>query len=165
MMVEADAEIFVDVPEKARDDMVILLPGEERTGDAPLSWPERVDTETSHMDNRAQAVYPPHLISEINVFDGVLSENRLFELSDSEQLRLRLRLFRLNGVTSGLCSARFTLHDNSTNSREILDRIVATGVPGAHVKCIQSFQSGQVDFTFTRTDSRDLFLSKAAITI
>lgn len=163
MMVEADAEIFVDVPEKARDDMVILLPGEERTGDAPLSWPERVDTEMSHMDNRAQAVYPPHLISEINVFDGVLPENRLFELSDSEQLRLRL--FRLNGVTSGLCSARFTLHDNSTNSREILDRIVATGVPGAHVKCIQSFQSGQVDFTFTRTDSRDLFLSKAAITI
>lgn len=46
-----------------------------------------------------------------------------------------------------------------------MDRIVVTGVHRAHVKCLQRFQSGQVDVTFTRTDSRDLFLRKAGITI
>ena len=46
-----------------------------------------------------------------------------------------------------------------------MDRIVATGVPWAHVKCLQRFRSGQVDFTFTLSDSRDLFLSTAGITI
>lgn len=113
------------------------------------------------MEHGAQAVYPSHLVSEVNAFDGVLPQHRLGELSDSEQLRL----FRLNGVVSRPCSARFTLHDNTIDSREILGRIVATGVPRAHIKCIQRFRSGQVDVTFTRTDSRDLFLSKAAITI
>ena len=42
---------------------------------------------------------------------------------------------------------------------------MATGVLRSHIKCIQRFRSGQVDVTFTRADSRDLFLSKAAITI
>lgn len=46
-----------------------------------------------------------------------------------------------------------------------MDRIVVTGVHRAHVKCLQRFRSGQVDVTFTPTDSRDLFLRKAGITI
>ena len=160
-MAEADAEMFVDVPERPREDVEVILPTSERTENASLSWADRVENGESHIDHGAQAVYPSHLVSEVNAFDGILPQNRLGELSDSE----RLRLFRLNGVPSRPCSARFTLHDNSVDSREILNRIVATGVPRSHIKCLQRFRSGQVDVTFTRADSRDLFLSKAAITI
>ena len=158
---DADAEMFVEVAENPREDVVITLPSDERTSDVPPRWADIVVNEESHMANRAQAVYPAHLLSEVNTFDGVMPETRLGELTDAE----RLRLFRLNTLPSRPCSARFTLHDNSVDSREIMDRIVATGVPRAHVKCIQRFRSGQVDVTFTRTDSRDLFLSKAGITI
>ena len=145
-MAEADAEMFVDVPERPREDVEVILPTSERTENASLSWADRVENGESHIDHGAQAVYPSHLVSEVNAFDGILPQNRLGELSDSE----RLRLFRLNGVPSRPCSARFTLHDNSVDSREILNRIVATGVPRSHIKCLQRFRSGQVDVTFTR---------------
>ena len=125
VMAEADAEMFIDVPERPRNDIEITLPTAERTGDILLSWADRVENGESHMEHGALAVYQPHLVSEVNTFDGVLPQHRLGELSDSEQLRL----FRLNGVPSRPCSARFTLHDNTINSREILGKIVATGVP------------------------------------
>ena len=59
-MAEGDAEMFVDVPENPREDAVISLPSAERSSDASLSWADRVANEESHMDGRAQAVYPPH---------------------------------------------------------------------------------------------------------
>ena len=121
-MAETDAEVFIDVPERPRDDIEITLPTPERTGDVSLSWADRVENGESHTEHGAQAVYPSHLVSEVNAFDGVLPEHRLGELSDSEQLRL----FRLNGFPSRPCSAQFTLHDNTIDSREILGRNMAT---------------------------------------
>ena len=115
VMAEADAEMFQDVPERPREDVEVILPTAAHTENAPLSWADRVENGESHMDNGAQAVYPSHLVSEVNAFDGVLPQNRLGELSDSE----RLQLFRLNGVPSRPCLARFTFHDNTVDSREI----------------------------------------------
>ena len=162
---DADDEMsFIDVPEQPREDLVITVPvPEERSSDEPQTWAERVanDDNPSHTDARARPAYPAHLLSEVNAFDGVLPSSRLGELSHNEQLRL----FRLNGVPNRPCSARFTLSDNSIDSRTLLDQIVATGVPRPHVRCIQRFRSGQVDVTFTRSDLRDLFLSKASIMI
>ena len=73
---DADDEMpFIDVPEQPREDLVITVPmPEERTGDEPLTWAERVANEddTSHRDARVRPAYPAHLLSEVNAFDGVL---------------------------------------------------------------------------------------------
>jgi len=126
-MAEGDAEMFVDVAENPRED-VITLPSAQRTSDATLSWADRVANEDSHMVNRAQAVYPAHLISEVNTFDGVKPDTILCEHTNSK----RLRLFQLNTVpsrpsSSQPSSAQFTLHDNSVDLREIMDKIVGYG--------------------------------------
>ena len=83
-MAEADAEMFIDVPERPRDDIEITLPTAERTGDVSLSWADRVENGESHMEHGAQAVYPSHL--------GVNRMNRLRGLS----LRLRQQGFLTN---------------------------------------------------------------------
>ena len=105
--------------------------------------------------------YPAHLSSEVSSFDGILPQQRLGELSHAEQLRL----FRLNGVPNRPCSARFSLPDNSIDSKTLLDKIVSMGIPKSHVSCIQRFRTGQVDVTFTSTQDRELFLSKVALVI
>ena len=89
----------------------------------------------------------------------MLPRNRLGELSESEQLRL----FRLNGVPSLPCTARFSLPDVSVDSSVIMEEVVSTGVERKFVKCIQRFRSGKVEITFARKVDCDLFLSKAAI--
>ena len=157
VMTGADAKMFVDVPDRPRNDIEVTLPSEQRTGDA--SWADRVENGESHMDHGAQATYPSHLVSEVNAFDGVLPQNRLGELSESE----RLRLFRLNGVPSQPCTARFSLRDVSVDSNQIMEEVVSTGVERKFVKCIQRFRSGMVEITFARKADCALFLSKAAI--
>ena len=157
VMSDADAEMFVDVPERPRNDIEVTVPSEECTDDA--SWADRVENGESHMDHGAQATYPFHLLSEVNAFDGVLPQNRLGELSESE----RLRLFRLNGVPSQPCTARFSLPDVSVDSNRIMEEVVSTGVERKFVKCIQRFRLGMVEVTFARKADCDLFLSKAAI--
>ena len=76
----------------------------------------------------------------------------------------QLRLSRLNSVPSRPMSARFTLADNSVDSKTILDKIVTMGIQRTHVTCIQRFRSGQVDVTFPKRELRELFLSKVATT-
>ena len=110
----------------------------------------------SHMAEAASPAYPAHLSFEVNSFDGFLPQQGLGELSHAEQLRL----FRLNGVPNRPCSARFSLLDNSIDSKTFLDNIVSMGIPKSHVSCIQHFRTGQVDVTFTLTQDRELFLSK-----
>ena len=70
-----------------------------------------------------------------------------------------------NSVPNRPCLARFTLSDNSIDSKTLLHQIVATGVPRPHVRCIQRFRLGQVDVTFSWSDLRDFVLSKASIMI
>ena len=105
-----DDDEWMEVPERNIEDLEIRVPVvAERTGDATRSWADVV--EESSASNNAEAVrpvYPAHLLSEVNSFDGTLPQQRLSELSHSEQLRL----FRLNGVPNRPCSARFRLLDN-----------------------------------------------------
>lgn len=61
-------------------------------------------------------------------------------------------------------SDRFTLADNSVDSKTILDKIITMGIPRTHVTCIQRFRSGQVDVRFAIRELRELFLSKVATT-
>ena len=68
-------------------------------------------------------MYPSHLRSEVDSFDRMLPNTTLGELSCTEQLRL----FRLNGLPDRPCSARFTLPDNTIDSKTILDKIVSRG--------------------------------------
>ena len=75
------------------------------------------------------------------------------------------RFFRLNGVPDRPCSAPFNLADNSLDLRELMEQIVSMGIQRNHVKCIQRFRTGHVDITFSHKEDRDLFLSKAAVTI
>ena len=149
-----------DVPERPLEPVEVTLPLDpERTSDVPRSWAERVANEdpgVSPSDEEARAAYPAHLISEVNTFDGVMPSQSLGELSHDDQLRL----FRLNGVPSRPCLARFTLADNTLDSKTILDRIVSIGIPRQRVTCIQRFSLGLVDVTFAKKDLRDLFLSK-----
>lgn len=149
-----------DVPERPLEPVEVTLPLDpERTSDVPRSWAERVANEdpgVSPSDEEARAAYPAHLISEVNTFHGVMPSQSLGELSHDDQLRL----FRLNGVPSRPCSARFTLADNTLDSKTILDRIVSIGIPRQRVTCIQRFSLGLVDVTFAKKDLRDLFLSK-----
>lgn len=157
---ESEAEEnFVDVPERPTE--VLELPirvTTERPGNDPQSWADRVAGE-SHSEQPARSVYPSHLRSEVDSFDGVLPNTTLGELSSTEQLRL----FRLNGLPDRPCSARFTLPDNTIDSKTILDKIVSIGIQRKHVKCIQRFRTGQVDVTFCRKSDRDLFLSKMVL--
>lgn len=60
--------------------------------------------------------------------------------------------------------ARFNLTDNSIDSKTILDKIITMGIPRMHVTRIQRFRSGQVDVTFGKRESLELFLSKVATT-
>ena len=49
--------------------------------------------------------------------------------------------------------------------KNLLDQIVSKGILRSHIKCIQPFQTGQVDITFSRKEDQDLFWSKAAVVI
>lgn len=60
--------------------------------------------------------------------------------------------------------ARFNLTDNSIDSKTILDKIITMGIPRTHVTRIRRFRSGQVDVTFGKRESLELFLSKVATT-
>ena len=53
---------------------------------------------------------------------------------------------------------------HSVDSNTIRDKIITMGIPRTHVTCIQRFRSGQVDVTFAKRESRELFLSKVATT-
>ena len=159
----ADDDQWMDVPERPSEDPRIQVPVDgERTSDDPNSWAEVVEnSSTSHMAEAARPAYPAHLSSEVSSFDGILPQQGLGELSHAEQLRL----FRLNGVPNRPCSARFSLPDNSIDSKTLLDKIVSMGIPKSYVSCIQRFRTGQVDVTFTSTQDRELFLSKVALAI
>ena len=155
---------MIDVPERVIEDVEITLTVEpERTSDVPRSWADRVAAEAplpSHNGQSPRATYPPHLVSEVSSFNGVMPEEAFGELSAENQLRL----VRLNSVPSRPMSARFTLADNSVDSKTILDKIVTMGIQRTHVTCIQRFRSGQVDVTFAKRELRELFLSKVATT-
>ena len=86
------------------------------------------------------------MLSEVNAFSGVMPSQSLGELSHNDHLRL----FCLNELPSRPCSVRFTLADNSLDSKTILDRIVSIGIPGESVRCIQRFSSGLVGVTLTK---------------
>ena len=150
---ESEAEEnFVDVPERPTE--VLELPirvTREQPGNDPRSWADRVAGE-SHNEQPARSMYPSHLRSEVDSFDGVLPNTTLGELSSTDQLRL----FRLNGLPDRPCSARFTLPDNTIDSKTILEKIVSIGIQRKHVKCIQRFRTGQVDVTFCRKTDRDV---------
>ena len=113
------------------------------------------------MRQPVRASYSAQLRSEIVSFDGSLPSSRLGELSAMDQQRF----FRLNDIPNRPCSARFNLTDNSVDSRELKEQIVSMGIQRNHVKCIQRFRTGQVDITFSCKENRDLFLSKATVTI
>ena len=110
----------------------------------------------SHNEQPARSMYPSHLRSEVDSFDGVLPNTTLGELSSTEQLRF----FSLNRLPDRPYSARCSLPDNTIDSKTILDKIVSIGIQR---KCIQRFHTGQVDVTFCRKTDRDLFLSKVAL--
>lgn len=82
------------------------------------------DPDTSHNGEGARPGYPAHLISEVMAFDGVMPDETLGDLSHND----KLQLFRLNGVPSRPCSARFTLAENSVDSKSILEKIVSMGI-------------------------------------
>ncbi|XP_067028932.1 uncharacterized protein [Acropora muricata] len=155
---------MVDVPEREEEDVVITLTRvPELSSDVSMRWADRVvaeDPGTSHMGQSSRATYPAHLVSEVMSFNGVMPEESFGELSSENQLRLS----RLNSVPNRPMSARFTLADNSVDSKTILDKIITMGIPRTHVTCIQRFRSGQVDVTFAKRESRELFLSKVATT-
>ena len=149
-----EANLTID-PERSEDMEVSA----ERTSDDTRVWADVV--QESHMRQPVRASYSAQLRSEIESFDGSLPSSRLGELSAMDQQRF----FRLNGVPDRPCSARFNLTDNSVDSRELMEQIVSMGIQRNHVKCIQRFRTGQVDITFLCKEDRDLFLSKAAVTI
>ena len=60
-------------------------------------------------------------------FDGVMPDETIGDLSHND----KFQLFRLNGVPSRPCSARFTLADNSVDSKSILEKIVSMGIQWA----------------------------------
>ena len=155
---------MVDVPEREQEEVVITLTREpEPSSDASMRWADRVaaeDPATSHMGQSSRATYPANLVSEVMSFNGVMPEESFSELSSESQLRLS----RLNSVPNRPMSARFMLADNSVDSKTILDKIITMGIPRTHVTCIQRFRSGQVDVTFAKRESRELFLSKVATT-
>ena len=105
------------------------------------------------------AVYPSHLRSVVNSFDGIMPAERLGELPAGDQLRL----FQLNGLPNRPCTARFSLPDNSVDARMILEQIMDTGVQRNHILCIQRLRTGMVEVTFARKEDCDLFLSRAGI--
>ena len=140
---ESEAEEnFVDVPERPTEVLELPMGGTTERPD-PRSWADRVSDE-SHNEQPARSMYPSHLRSEVDSFDGVLPNTTLGELSSTEQLRL----FRLNRLPDRPYSARFTLPDNTIDSQTILDKIVSIGIQKKHVKCIRRFHTGQVDVTF-----------------
>ena len=135
-----DDDQWIDVPERHIEDPRIHVPVDgKRTSDDPHSWTEIVEnSSTSHNAEAARPAYPAHLSSEVNSFDRILLQQGLGKLSHAEQLRL----FRLRGVPNRPCSARFSLPDNSIDSKTLLDKIVSIGIPKSHVSCIQRFQTG-----------------------
>ena len=162
--VEVEENSMIDVPERIQEDVVITLTREpELSSDASMRWADRVaaeNPEPSHIHQNSRATYPAHLVSEVMSFNGVLPVEPFGELSSESQLRL----VRLNSVPNRPMSARFILADNSVDSKTILDKIITMGIPRTHVTCIQRFRSGQVDVTFAKKESRELFLSKVATT-
>ena len=86
----------------------------------------------------------------MNAFSGVMPSQSLGELSHNDHLRL----FCLNGLSRRPCSVRFTLADNSLDSKTIFDRIVSIGIPRESVRCIQRFSSGLVDVTLTEEQKK-----------
>jgi len=145
------------VTERSREDMEVSA---ERTSDSTRALADVVVQE-SHMRQPVRASYSAQLLSEIGSFDGLLQCNRLGELSAMDQQHF----FRLNGVPDHPCSASFNLTDNSVESRELMEQIVSMGIQRNHVNYNQRFPMEQVDITFLRKEDRDLFLSKAAVTI
>ena len=127
----------------------------ERPGNDPRSWADRVAGE-SHNEQATRSMYPSHLRSEVDSFDGELPNTTLGELSSTEQLRL----LRLNGLPD---RPGWALSDNTIDSKTILDKIVSIGIQRKHVKCIQRLRTGEVGVTFCRKTDRDLFLSKVAL--
>ena len=158
----SDEENWIPVPENPDGNIVITIPvTEERTGNGS-SWAKIVEAErpgVSHSDP-ARAVYPSHLRSVVNSFDGTMPAERLGELPAGDQLRL----FQLNGLPNRPCTARFSLPDNSVDARTILEQIMDTGVQRNHILCIQRLRTGMVEVTFAKKEDCDLFLSRAAIT-
>ena len=154
---------FVDVPERQTAAVEVTVPVvPERTDDDSGSWAERTAQEIpdpSHNGEITRAAYTDHLLSEVNAFNGVMPSQSLGELSHNDQLRL----FRLNGLPSRPCSVRFTLADNSLDSKTILQRIISIGIPREAVRCIQRFSSGLVDVTLTKKQFCDLLLSKISV--
>ena len=76
-------ENFVDVPE--RPTKVLERPirvTREQPGNDPRSWADRVAGE-SHNEQPARSMYPSHLRSEVDSFDGVLPNTTLDELSST----------------------------------------------------------------------------------
>ena len=157
----SDEENWIPVPENPDGNIVITLPvTEERTGNGS-SWAKIVEAErpgVSHSDP-ARAVYPSHLRSVVNSFDGTMPAERLGELPAGDQLRL----FQLNGLPNRPCTARFSLPDNSVDARTILEQIMDTGVQRNHILCIQRLRTGMVEVTFAKKEDCDFFLSRAAI--
>ena len=86
----SDEENWIPVPENPDANIVITIPvTEEPTGNGS-SWAEIVEAErtgVSHSDP-ARAVYPSHLRSVVNSFDGTMPAERLGELPAGDQLRL-----------------------------------------------------------------------------
>ena len=107
----SDEENWIPVPENTDSNIVITIPVTEgRTGNGSR-WAEIVEAErpeVSHNDP-ARAVYPSHLRSVVNSFDGTMPAERLGELPAGDQLRL----FQLNGLPNRPCTARFSLPDFS----------------------------------------------------
>ena len=92
-----------------------------------MTWANRVAAEdpvTSHNGEGARPGYPAHLVSEVMAFDGVVPDETLGDLSHN----YKLQLFRLSGVPSRPCSARFPLADNSVDSKSFLEKIVSMGI-------------------------------------
>ena len=86
-------ENFVDVPERPTE--VLELPirvTTERPGNDPRSWADRVTGE-SHNEQPTRSMYPSHLRSEVDSFDGVLPNTTLGELSSTEQITGPMLLF------------------------------------------------------------------------
>lgn len=68
-------ENFVDVAERPTEVLEMPVPvTTERSGDEPRRWADRVADE-SHDDEPARSMYPSHLRSEIDSFDGVAYHN------------------------------------------------------------------------------------------
>ena len=55
-MSDADGEMFVDVPERPRNDIEVTVPSEQCTGDA--SWADRVENGESQTTELKQLIRP-----------------------------------------------------------------------------------------------------------